>query len=91
MKVGFGVFREIKVDDDVDRLNIDTTSEEICANEENPLSTQPRGKVAVERTIESHLNRPSFDRHHFGNRGTLGYDVVEASLRESRSKSNPTL
>ena len=46
---------------------------------------------SVNRAIETHLNRPSFDRHHFGNRGTLGYDVVEASLHESRSTSNPTL
>ena len=46
---------------------------------------------SVNRAIETHLSRPSFDRHRFGSRGILGYDVVEASLHESRSTSNPTL
>lgn len=35
VKVGFGVFREVKVDDDVDGLDIDTTSEEIYSERAN--------------------------------------------------------
>ena len=33
VKISFRVFGEIKVDDDIDRLNINTTSEEVGAHE----------------------------------------------------------
>lgn len=42
VKVGFRVLGEIKVDDDVDSLNIDTTSKEVGAHE---VSTHPVAEV----------------------------------------------
>lgn len=51
MKVRFRVFGEIKVDDDVDGLNIDTTSEEVRAHE---VSTHAITEV-VEDTITMRL------------------------------------
>lgn len=47
MQVGFGHTREIKIDDDVDGLHVDTSSEEVWAHE---IAAEARSEV-VEHTI----------------------------------------
>ena len=39
VQVGLSVFREVKVDDDVDGLDVDTASEEICEGETQLMMT----------------------------------------------------
>ena len=49
MQIGFSILREIKVDDNVHSLNIDTAGEKIRANEiaRNPISEIVEDFVAV--------------------------------------------
>ena len=39
MQVGLREAREVKVDDDVDRQDVDTTSEDVCANKASRLTS----------------------------------------------------
>lgn len=57
MQVGFGHLREVEVDDHVDGLDIDATSEEIGAHQ---IATQPVAEV-VEDTISVRLRHAGMD------------------------------
>ena len=71
MEIGFCVFREVKVDDDVDGLDVDSSRKEICADE-----------IATDSVAEVVEDAVAMGLEHFGVRVEAGVSAFCDSFGE---------